>query len=225
MNSIAVRFEHRLGALLTAFVSASAASQSPAPPTPLEPITVTATRHEQRAFDVPASIDIITGDVIREGEPAVNLSETLSRVPGVFAANRQNYAQDLQISSRGFGARAAFGVRGVRLYQDGIPVTMPDGQGQTGSFMLFSADRIEVLRGPFSALYGNASGGVIAVFSENGTPEPTLNVTAGGGSYGQWTAGAKLRGTAGSAGYVAAASEFQTDGFRDHSSARRDLTN
>ena len=61
------------------------------------------------------------------------------RVPGIFAANRQNYAQDLQISSRGFGARATFGVRGVRLYQDGIPVTMPDGQGQTGSFSLLSA--------------------------------------------------------------------------------------
>ena len=106
------------------------------------------------------------------GQPAINLSESLVRVPGVFAANRQNYAQDLQISSRGFGARATFGVRGVRLYQDDIPVTMPDGQGQTGSFSLLSAGRIEVLRGPFSTLYGNASGGVISVYTENGTPEP-----------------------------------------------------
>ena len=96
------------------------------------------------------------------------------RVPGVFAANRQNYAQDLQISSRGFGARAAFGVRGVRLYQDGIPVTMPDGQGQTGSFSLLSAQRIEVLRGPFSTLYGNASGGVISVFTEDGAAPPVF---------------------------------------------------
>ena len=102
---------------------------------------------------------------LHDGQPQVNLSETLVRIPGVFAANRQNYAQDLQISSRGFGARAAFGVRGVRLYQDGIPVTMPDGQGQTGSFSLFSAERVEILRGPFSALYGNASGGVISVFT------------------------------------------------------------
>ena len=89
------------------------------------------------------------------------------RVPGVFAANRNNYAQDMQISSRGFGARATFGVRGVRLYQDFIPATMPDGQGQTGSFSLLSAQRIEVLRGPFSTLYGNASGGVISVFTED----------------------------------------------------------
>ena len=104
----------------------------------------------------------------------VNLSETLVRIPGVVANNRQNYAQDLQISSRGFGARATFGVRGVQLYQDDIPQTMPDGQGQTGSFMLFSTRRIEVLRGPFSALYGNAAGGVISVFSENGALPPTL---------------------------------------------------
>src|SRR2546429_4615264 len=197
MNSIAARFDHRLGAILTAFASVTAAAQSTAPPIPLEPITVTATRHEERAFDVPASVDIITGAVIRDGQQGVNLSETLPRVPGVFAANRQNYAQDLQISSRGFGARAAFGVRGVRLYQDGIPVTMPDGQGQTGSFSLLSAERIEVLRGPFSTLYGNASGGVISVFSESGTPEPILTLSGGGGRHGQVARGAEVRGPAG----------------------------
>jgi iron complex outermembrane receptor protein len=190
-----------------------------------DPIVVTATRSEARAFDVPASIDIIDGSVIRDGQPGINLSETMVRVPGVFAANRQNYAQDLQISSRGFGARAAFGVRGVRLYQDGIPVTMPDGQGQTGSFSLLSTERIEVLRGPFSTLYGNASGGVIAVFSEDGVAPPVASGQAGAGSYGQWTAGAKLRGATAPASYVVAGSEFQTDGYRDHSAARRDLVN
>ena len=167
----------------------------------LDSVTVTATRYEARVFDVPASIDVIDGSTIRDGNPAINLSETLVRVPGVFAANRQNYAQDLQISSRGFGARAAFGVRGVRLYQDGIPVTMPDGQGQTGSFSLLSAQRVEVLRGPFSTLYGNASGGVISVFSEDGATPPVFSATGGAGSYDLWTAGLKLRGIAGSADY------------------------
>src|SRR6478672_2223285 len=158
----------------------------------IDPITVTATRRAERAFDVPASVDTIDGATIHNGLPQVNLSETLVRIAGVFAANRQNYAQDLQISSRGFGARAAFGVRGVRLYQDGIPVTMPDGQGQTGSFSLLSAQRIEILRGPFSALYGNASGGVISVFSEDPPAAPHATMTGVGGSYGSGTFGVKL---------------------------------
>ena len=153
----------------------------------------------------------------------INLSETLVRVPGIVAQNRQNYAQDLQISSRGFGARATFGVRGIRLYQDEIPATMPDGQGQTGSFQLLSTERIEVMRGPFSALYGNAAGGVISVFSESGTPEPVMTANVGGGSFGTYTAGVKFTGTAGRVGYVAAANWFDTDGFRDHSSATRTL--
>ena len=212
-------------ALVLDAASVAHAQATPGAPLVIDPITVTATRRAERAFDVPASVDTIEAAAIHDGEPQVNLSETLPRVPGVFAANRQNYAQDLQISSRGFGARAAFGVRGVRLYQDGIPVTMPDGQGQTGSFSLLSADRIEVLRGPFSALYGNASGGVISVFTENPPAAPYLDFTGGGGSYGTGTFGVKLGTSSGRVGGVAAASEFVTDGYRDHSSARRDLTN
>ena len=140
-------------------------------------IVVTATRSERNSFDLPVSIDRIDADVIRDGRPMINLSETLPRVPGVVVLNRQNYSQDLQISSRGFGAHAQFGVRGIRLYADGIPATAPDGQGQTSNFDLGSAERIEVMRGPFSTLYGNASGGVIQIFTEDGPPEPTLTVS------------------------------------------------
>ena len=183
-----------LFAALGAASSPRLEAQSTPVPTVYDPIVVTATRDAQRAFDVPASVDVIDGAIIRSGQPAINLSESLVRVPGVFAANRQNYAQDLQISSRGFGARATFGVRGVRLYQDDIPVTMPDGQGQTGSFSLLSAGRIEVLRGPFSTLYGNASGGVISVYTENGTPEPVLSFTASAGSYDTVSLGVKATG-------------------------------
>ncbi len=191
----------------------------------LDPVVVTATRRAEKSFAVPASIDTIDAAQIRDGQPMINLSETLVRVPGVYAANRGNYAQDLQISSRGYGARAAFGVRGVRLYQDGIPVTMPDGQGQTGSFSLLSAQRIEVLRGPFSTLYGNASGGVVAVFTEDAAPEPIVTGNASAGSYGTSVAGVKASGTARGVGYVFAGSRFVTDGYRDHSTAERDLTN
>ena len=145
-------------------------------------IVVTATRSERDSFELPVSIDRIDADAIREGKPMINLSESLSRVPGVAVQNRQNYSQDLQISSRGFGAHAQFGVRGVRLYADGIPATAPDGQGQTSNFDLGAAERIEVMRGPFSTLYGNASGGVIQIFTENGPREPTLTQSAAAGS-------------------------------------------
>jgi iron complex outermembrane receptor protein len=197
----------------------------PASPVTLDPVTVSATRSAERLFDVPASANVVDGATIRDGQPAINLSESLVRVPGVFAANRNNYAQDLQLSSRGFGARAAFGVRGVRLYQDDIPATMPDGQGQTGSFSLLSAQRIEVLRGPFSTLYGNASGGVVSIYTESGTPDPVVNLTASAGSYGTWIEGIKATGIAGGVGYVAAFSNFDTDGYREHSEAKRQIAN
>jgi len=80
------------------------------------------------------SVDRISSNAIHEGQSQVNLSESLDTVPGVSVQSRQNYAQDLQVSSRGFGARSSFGVRGVRLYSDGIPGTMPDGQGQFSQF-------------------------------------------------------------------------------------------
>src|SRR4051812_35260350 len=142
-----------------------------------ETVVVTATRVPQAGFDVPAAIDAIDARAIREDNPQVNLSESLNRVPGIVVQNRQNYAQDLQISSRGFGARSTFGVRGVRLIADGIPATMPDGQGQAATFDLTTAERIEVLRGPFASMYGNASGGVVQLFTAAGPPEPTPDVT------------------------------------------------
>ncbi len=211
------------GAACALMMSAAAHAQDAVQP--LDAVVVTGTRSLARAFDLPASVDIIDARTLRDGQPQISLSETLGRVPGVFAANRNNYAQDLQVSSRGFGARAAFGVRGVRLYQDGIPVTMPDGQGQTGSFSLLSAQRVEVLRGPFSTLYGNASGGVIAVFTQDPAPEPRVTLSAGGGSYGAWNAGTLVSASGHSIGALVAASHFAIDGYRDHAAATRELGN
>jgi len=211
--------------LALALWSPEARAQADVAATVLDPVAVTATRRAERSFDVPAAVDTIDGETIRNGQPAINLSESLVRVPGIFAANRGNYAQDLQISSRGFGGRAPFGVRGVRLYQDFIPATMPDGQGQTGSFSLLSAQRIEVLRGPFSTLYGNAAGGVIAVFTADPAPTPVVGFTASVGSYRTLNAGLIASGTVEGVGYVVAGSHFDTDGFRDHAAATRDVTN
>ena len=134
----------------------------------LSPVVVSGTRVEQSSFSLPMSIDVVEGLVVQDSQPRVNLSEALSRVPGVLIQNRQNYAQDLQVSIRGFGARSTFGIRGIRLVVDDIPATMPDGQGQAANINLGSVERIEVLRGPFSAIHGNASGGVIQAFTEDG---------------------------------------------------------
>ena len=191
----------------------------------LNPVVVTATRVAQASMDLPLSIDRVDAGRIRRGQLQVNLSETLDAVPGVSIAERQNYAQDLQLAVRGFGARSSFGVRGVRLYSDGIPGTMPDGQGQFSHFDLGSADRIEVLRGPFSALYGNSSGGVIAVFTEDAGAVPEVDATALRGSFGTERAALKAMGPAGPVGLVIDGSHFVTDGYRDHSSTERNLFN
>ena len=191
-------------------------------------VVVTATRTDARAFDIPASIDRIDADSVRAGHALVNISESLGSVPGLLARDRQNYAQDVQISVRGFGARSSFGIRGVRLYVDGIPATLPDGQGQISNVELGSVGRIEVLRGPFSALYGNSSGGVIQVFTEDGAGAPTLGFSAAAGSDGLLRLGVQATGGADVAqglGYNLSASRFTSDGYRDHSATERTLGN
>jgi iron complex outermembrane recepter protein len=190
----------------------------------LTAVVITATRTPQSSFDLPVSIDRIDAETIRNGQLQVNLSESLMTVPGVSAQSRQNYAQDLQLSVRGFGARSSFGVRGVRLYSDGIPGTMPDGQGQFSQFDLSSADHIEVLRGPFSALYGNSSGGVIAIFTEDAKPGFSVVGTAEYGTFNTQRYAVKTTGD-GPVNYVVDASHFQTDGYRVHSDAERNLFN
>lgn len=193
--------------------------------TTLETTVITATRTERAALDVPASVDVIDGAEVRDAQWRVNLSETLARVPGVVVLNRQNYAQDLQISVRGFGARSTFGVRGVRLYLDGIPATQPDGQGQVSHFPLSAAERIEVLRGPFSALYGNSSGGVIALTTRLGAAEPGTQASGAAGGYGTWRLGLATEGGTAERSYALDLTRFSTEGYRNHSAASRDVAN
>src|SRR3989442_9127491 len=188
-------------------------------------VVVTATRVPQPSLEVPASVERIYADEIREGRAQVNLSESLGRVPGIVVQNRQNYAQDLQISSRGFGARSTFGVRGIRLIADGIPASMPDGQGQAATFALRSAQRIEVLRGPFSTLYGNASGGVIAVETMDGPQVPTGEASLLLGSYQTRRSAFKFGGQGSGVNAIGDVSRFETNGYRDHSAVTREHLN
>jgi iron complex outermembrane receptor protein len=213
-----------LGAPAAALAQATD-TNPPAPVTTLPPVVVTATRTETPAFDVPAAISRVDGEDVRNGRAQVNISESLGSVPGLLARDRQNYAQDVQISVRGFGARSTFGIRGVRLYVDGIPATLPDGQGQISNVELGSVGRIEVLRGPFSALYGNSSGGVIQVFTQDGQGAPRLGFEVAGGSDGLLRIATQASGSEGSFAYRVGASRFETDGYRDHSQTERNLGN
>jgi len=188
---------------------------------PLDEIVVSASGYEQKIMDTAASINLVTINQIQNGQARDNLSEPLNRVPGIFALNRQNYAQDLQISSRGFGANSTFGTRGIRLIVDNIPGTVADGQGQISHIDLPSTDRIEVMRGPFSVLYGNSSGGVIRVFTQDGGPKTEVQPYFEVGSYGQRRAGLKASGKSDELGYVIDVGQFHTNGYRDQSAADR----
>lgn len=190
----------------------------------LDPSVVTGSRSATQSFDLPFSVDSLGQEQISDGQLGINASEVLTRVPGLVVQNRQNYAQDLQISSRGFGARSAFGVRGLKLITDGIPASTPDGQGQAATFNLDTAERIEVLRGPASTLYGSNAGGVIQMFSRDGVGRPRIGAETLIGSDGLTRNHLTAEGEADGVGFVLDASRMDTDGYRDHSSARRDQT-
>ncbi|MFO1328410.1 MAG: TonB-dependent receptor [Rubrivivax sp.] len=190
-----------------------------------ETIVVTGSVAERALAEAPYAIGSVDREALRVAGPQVNLSEALARVPGLVVNNRANYAQDLQISSRGFGARAGFGVRGLRLYADGIPATGPDGQGQVSHFDLAGAERVEVLRGPYSVLFGNASGGVVSLVSAP-VRRNEVEVEADAGSFGlrQLRVGASAQLGEGFT-LRAGASHLELDGLRPQSAARRDLAN
>ncbi|HBY8327619.1 TonB-dependent siderophore receptor [Klebsiella pneumoniae] len=213
-----------LPALLLPLIAAAQAADE-------QTMVVTAAPTMVSELDTPAAVSVVNGDEMRQAAPRVNLSESLGAVPGLQVQNRQNYAQDLQLSIRGFGSRSTYGVRGLRIYVDGIPATMPDGQGQTSNIDIGSVDTIEVLRGPFSALYGNSSGGVINVTSQTGTQPPTVEASSYYGSFGTWHYGMKATGAvgdgshAGDVDYTVSTNRFTTHGYRDHSGARKNLAN
>jgi iron complex outermembrane receptor protein len=206
-------------------LSAQARPQADDPAIPISEVVVTATRMETSLFNVPAAISRISAQQLRESALGINLADDVANVPGLLARNRNNYAQDQQISIRGIGANSAFGIRGVRVYQDGIPATGPDGQGQVSQFNLDSAEHVEILRGPFSALYGNSSGGVIQLFTSEGEDPMQLRSSVAYGSFDTFRAGVSASGTAGAIGYNAAFTHFTVDGYRDHSSARNESFN
>jgi iron complex outermembrane receptor protein len=185
----------------------------------VERIVVTATRSEEPMADVPAAISIVGAGDIQDARPTVSLSEPLNRVPGVFVQDSGNFAQDTRIQIRGFGTRAAFGIREIRVLVDGLPETLADGQTQLDAVDLGAVDRIEVLREPASSLYGNAAGGVIQLFTEDGPDEPWAETRLTGGSFGLGKFAVKGGGRTGDAQVYVNGSTLHLGGYRSQSNA------
>jgi iron complex outermembrane receptor protein len=208
-----------LATAFTLLVAATPARAQPAEDTPLEEIVVTATRIEKPLDRVPAAITIVGQDDIQSGRQQLALDESLSRVPGVYMQDRFNFAQDLRISIRGFGARANFGIRGIKILVDGIPETLPDGQGSVDSVDLGATSQIEVLRGPSSSLWGNASGGVISITSELAPTQPFSEIRVWGGEDDFEKVQFKTGRQGDKVGYLFSLSDSSYDGYRAQSLA------
>ncbi|MBR9990284.1 MAG: TonB-dependent receptor plug domain-containing protein, partial [Gemmatimonadetes bacterium] len=193
----------------------------------LDTLQVPVTRTAVSAARAPVSLSLVGRDQIQGGLATIGLHESLASVPGLIVDNRQNFSLGNRVVIRGLGARAAFGVRGLRVLVDGIPLTMPDGQTNLNNLDLGSAGAIHVLRGPASALFGNAAGGVIAVETESAPGPRSMEARVTVGDQGRssltrlWKAQAKVAERVGPFDYLASVSRMQTDGYRDHGRARQ----
>jgi iron complex outermembrane receptor protein len=191
----------------------------------LEEIVVTATRIPTDLVSLPFAVGSVGRDEIQRGRQQLGLDEALVAVPGLFFQNRYNFAQDLRIAIRGFGARANFGIRGIRIFADDIPLTLPDGQGSVDAIDLGSVQQIDVIRGPFSAVYGSASGGVINIRTEDGPETPFVSGRLNLGSYDYRQGQLKAGGQTGKLNWLANLSATKLDGYRDHANYKSSLFN
>ncbi|HET6795755.1 MAG TPA: TonB-dependent receptor [Gemmatimonadales bacterium] len=197
----------------------------------LPELKVTVTRAEEPLQKVPYAVGVLNRDDFQRGQQTIGVDEALNNLPGVVVSNRYNFSLDQRISIRGFGSRSNFGVRGLKILLDGVPQTLPDGQSQLTNVDFADVERAEVLRGASSSLYGNASGGVIALSTERAAPGPVAQrITVQGGDgkregdayykVQSWTSA-----RSGNLSGTLSASQFQTDGWREHSAAEFRLLN
>jgi len=213
-------------ASITLTVSISSMAQSSAGSEEGLVLEVTSPRLVRDLYETPAAVSVVSAPDIREGQQRLQLDESLDTVPGLFFQNRYNFAQNLRLSTRGFGARAPFGIRGIRIQVDGIPYTLPDGQSQIDAVDLDSAQRIEVIRGPSSVQYGNASGGVIDITTARGDDMPPgarLRQDVGSDDYYKTTA--QANGTQGNTSGIATMSWLNYNGYREQSEVEKGLFN
>ena len=214
------RLESGLYFILTVVVCSTASAE-----TLMEEMVVIGSRGEKELGMVPAAVSSVGQDDIQLARQQLGLDESLNRVPGLFMQNRYNFAQDLRVSIRGAGTRASFGIRGIKIYIDDLPVTMTDGQGGVDDIDLGSAQRIEVMRGPASSLYGSSSGGVISIYTEDGPETPFAEAAATVGEFDMQKFQFKTGGQYGKFNYLVNASHLSMEGYRDHSLVDHALVN
>jgi len=191
----------------------------------LSEVALQAPKTETPRNQLPFSLSVQSVDEFQKIYQQLSLQEYLVAVPGLFTQNANNYAQDLRISLRGFGARAAFGIRGIKLIVDGIPETTPDGQGQLDNLPLGLLSSVEVLRGPSASLYGNASGGVLYLNTLDQLENETIQLQSRLGAYGfqSYQLNTSLKGEKTVA--LIHINRTKTDGFRQNSGFEQTLFN
>ena len=213
-----------IGCIVTSSL-AQAHKPKTAKPVILDSINITATRSERSPEQIPNSITQIKRDPQQGYQPGATLDEFARGTPGVFFQNPFNFTQDLRIAIRGFGARSPFGVRGIQMRVDGIPQTLPDGQTQLDSIDPSLIERMDIVRGPSAALYGNASGGLIDITTRAAPPEKFVIMPRQVfGQYGYLKSELFMGGRNGNFGYSLYSSHTQQDGWRDHSAMQNTFT-
>ncbi|PKG96323.1 TonB-dependent siderophore receptor [Pseudomonas sp. Choline-3u-10] len=198
-------------------VSGSLLAQTSEPLT-LDPLWVSSPRAESDWFTLPMAVSAVDAQD-HPGEQLLSLDSLLGPVPGALSQSRYNLAQGMRLSIRGFGSRSSFGVRGVRVLVDGVPLTMPDGQTEMDGLDTSLVERIEVIRGPSSTIYGNAAGGVLAIQTRQPGDTPRTQVEVTGGELGYRRMRAETSGSTGALGALLAVNATQLDGYRSHGTA------
>ena len=182
--------------------------------------TVTVTRTDQQLSAVPQSITVVQRDQIEYAQRRASLDEALRGIPGLFVQNRRNYGLSGGIGLSIRAPQPRFGLRGLAIIQDGIPITTADGTTEPGNIDLGSVGRIDVVRGPSSVLYGNSAGGVIDLNTTFDTSRPlTISPDIQFGSHGYNRQQVRADGGNDSTQFMASVSRFETDGFRQNSAA------
>jgi len=215
------RAAERLACLALAVALVVADTAAADTPAEMRDLEVESPRAPSRLLETPLAISVISSEEIQKATPATSIDQAFDLVPGTFSQGGTNFAQDARVSIRGFGSTAQFGIRGIHMYVDGVPSTLPDGQSEVDSLEMDFVDRIEVLRGPISSLYGGGGGGIVAIDTFPPTEEPVVRARATWGSYGLARYSGITTGTVAGTGYVLGISDTSVDGYRDHAKAHQ----